>query len=68
MSIWQQISKEFFSKLYPSDAETNTTTTIKASGKPISVSHKQKTNKDPNDSNDDDNSTEDDVSTDGKWN
>lgn len=43
LSIWQQISKEFFSKLYPSDPETTTMATSKSSSKPTATMHTKKT-------------------------
>lgn len=60
MSIWQQISKEFFSKLYPPET-TTTTPSTKPSVKPTSTMHK-KSNRD--DESIGDNANEDDTSDD----
>lgn len=52
LSIWQQISKEFFSKLYPSD-DTTTTLPSKSSTKQTSIMHKKSSGKDMDDDDDD---------------
>lgn len=44
LSIWQQISKEFFSKLYPAD-DTTTSMPAKSSLKPTSTMSKKSTGK-----------------------
>lgn len=46
LSIWQQISKEFFSKLYPSDDPTTSTQSPKLAVKPTTTMHKKSSGKD----------------------
>lgn len=46
LSIWQQISKEFFSKLYPSDDPTTSTQSPKLAVKPTGTMHKKSSGKD----------------------
>lgn len=61
MSIWQQISKEIFSKLIPSDSETTTATaTVKSINK--APTNKKSTKND--DDNNMDDVSDDDISTD----
>lgn len=64
MSIWQQISKEFFSKLYASD-DTTTSMPPKLGVKPTSTMHKKSSGKDGDgDSIDDESNDDDDTSDD----
>lgn len=46
LSIWQQISKEFFSKLYPADDTTTSTQSPKLAAKPTATMHKKSSGKD----------------------
>ncbi|XP_055320973.1 uncharacterized protein LOC129577614 isoform X2 [Sitodiplosis mosellana] len=63
LSIWQQISKEFFSKLYPPDATTTVPT--KSPMKPTSTMHKKPTSPSKDDDGIDDDSSENNTTDDG---
>lgn len=58
LSIWQQISREFFSKLYPSDPDTTTTLPVKSTMKPTSIMHKKSNGKDDENASNDTNQGE----------